>query len=324
MQKDKEKIKIIVVTGPTATGKTSLGVKLCHQFNGEVISIDSRQVYKGMDIGTGKDLDDYTVPYHLIDIVSPVDDEYNLMRFLQDSEECIKNVAASGKLPFMVGGTALYLNALLSGYELPGGAADKKGREELQQKSPEELGSILKELSEKEYDKIEDKCNPIRLVRAIEKLKYPTGYSSTLHEQLDALVLGVYYPRKTVHQRIEERLDARLQEGMIEEVEQLHENGVTWEKLDFFGLEYRYIALYLQGKMSRKEMREHLLIKIRQFAKRQDIWFRKMEREGKDIYWLPEADEKKAGGLIHLFLSNKALPEPALKISETFYGPKSS
>jgi tRNA dimethylallyltransferase len=323
-----DKIRIVVVTGPTATGKTHFGVRLCHAFNGEVISVDSRQVYRRMDLGTGKDLDEYQVdgqpvPYHLIDIVEPTD-EYNLQRFMEDATQAVKDISSRGGVPFVIGGTALYLNALISGYELPGNAPEIEQRQQLRSKSTQELGELLKSLSERDFCELDDKQNPIRLIRAIEKIQHPTRLVTSVAEQLEPLLLGVYYPRKTVHQRIEERLHERFKNGMIDEVEALHNSGVSWEKLEFFGLEYRFIALYLQHKMTLDEMKEKLLIKIRQFAKRQDIWFRKMERQGWRIHWIPEGDYQTGFELIRMFLANEKLPKPTIRLDDIRYGPKSS
>ena len=318
--------KIVVVTGPTATGKTSLAVKLADYFAGEIISVDSRQVYRGMDIGTGKDLDDYEVdgkivPYHLIDIADPCY-AYNLMEFCRDAHAAVKKISEAGHLPILSGGTAMYLNALLSGFRLPGAPPDEDKRQELRSKSVEELDELLKKTNPELFAQIKDHNNRTRLLRALEKAKAPERLPEIKPLKLESLILGVYFPRKTVHQRIESRLDARLKEGMVEEIEKLHKNGVSWERLDFLGLEYRYVAEYLQGKTNFQEMRDKLLIKIRQFAKRQDIWFRKMEREGHVIHWLPEGDFEQGKQLIEDFLADKKLPEPKIKIKDIDYGTK--
>jgi tRNA dimethylallyltransferase len=319
-----ETVKIIVITGPTATGKTALAVKLAHNFKGEIISADSRQVYRGMDLGTGKDLDEYTidgtpVPYHLIDIADPAY-EYNLREFCKDTWQALENIHSTGHLPFICGGSALYLDAILAGYDLPGAPPDKGLRDELISKSKTELLEMLKSASPQLFTEFKDTDNKKRILRALEKAKNLERKLEIPRITLEPLILGVYFPRKTVHKRIEERLDKRLQHGMIDEVEQLHNQGVSWERLEFFGLEYRYIAEYLQGKTSYDEMRYTLLTKIRQFAKRQDIWFRKMEREGRDIHWISEGNYDQATKLVKDFLAGQPLPEPEIRIKDIDYG----
>jgi tRNA dimethylallyltransferase len=323
-----KRIKVVFVTGPTATGKTSLAVDLARSFDGEIISVDSRQVYRGMDIGSGKDLADYEeggapVRHHLIDIVDPTD-EYNLMSFCRDAKEAVIDIHARGKLPIFCGGTALYLNALISGHTLPGSAPDSELRKELRAKSTEELAELLKEKDSAAYESLKDKDNHVRLIRAIENIEGADHQVEPLAPLIEPLVIGVYFLRKEVHKRIEARLGARLESGMIEEVENLHKNGVSWEKLEFFGLEYRFVALYLQGKMPYEEMKEKLLFKIRKFAKSQDIWFRKIEREGTVIHWLEKGDRDEAETLLRGFLDGKRLPEPQIRLKDIHYGPTSS
>lgn len=281
-----KKIKIAVITGPTATGKTALAVELAKEFSGEIISVDSRQVYRGMDIGSGKDLAEYgDVPYHLIDIADPAVDTYNLFEFCSDAFAAIEDISCRGKLPILCGGTALYLNALLQSYHLPGGKLPERRTGE-----------------------------PRTRQNGTEPAFVPPF-------ELDALVMGVYFPRKTVRARIEARLDARFASGMIDEVKRLHDSGVPYEKLEFFGLEYREIARYLQNLCSFEEMRETLLNRIRQFAKRQDIFFRKMERENINIYWLNEGKEPDPRKLLRDFLAGSALPEIGFKLSEHHNAP---
>ena len=280
--KAEKRIKAAVVTGPTATGKTALAVKLAKKFDGEIISVDSRQVYKGLDIGSGKDIEEYEdVPYHLIDIADPAKEVYNLARFCRDAFAAIEDITRRGKLPVLCGGTALYLLALLDGYTLPGG-------------------------------ELPPRCSGqprIRQDRSCEDSFVPPF-------ELDALILGVYFPRAQVRERIQIRLDKRLAEGMIEEEKRLVDAGVTLQQLEFFGLEYREMALYLAGKQTLTEMRDILLNKIRQFAKRQDIFFRKMEREGHVIHWLREGNFDEAVNLIQLFLQGEALPPPEFKLCD--------
>lgn len=283
MQDFKESVKIIVISGPTATGKTALAVKIAKKFNGEVISADSRQVYKGMDIGSGKDISEYgDVPYHLIDIADPASETYNLGRFCRDAWQAIGEINQRGKMPVVCGGTALYVAALLDGYRLPGGA-----------------------LPPRTYD----------TPRIRQNQDAPPSFTPPF--AITPLILGVLYPRKTVRERIALRLDARFSEGMIEEVKKLHdEKNVTYETLESFGLEYREIALYLQGKCSFEEMRTQLLNKIRQFAKRQDIFFRKLEREGHNIYWLAEGKSPDPELLISNFIAGKKIADPEFRLCD--------
>lgn len=284
-----EKVKIIAVTGPTATGKTALAVKLAKCFDGEIISVDSRQVYRHMDLGTGKDLEEYgNVPYHLIDIADPETQVYNLSEFCRDAFAAIADITTRKKLPILCGGTALYLDAILKGYRLPGGNLPPR-------KKGVERG----------------------------KADYEAAPSFTPPFELDPLVIGVLFDRSEVRERIEKRLDARFDSGMVDEVKKLHdEKGVSYEKLEFFGLEYREIANYLQDKCTFEEMRHTLLDRIRQFAKRQDIFFRKIERSGQIIYWCREGREPDPVGLVRDFLAEKPLPEPAFRLSEVDYGKK--
>ncbi len=323
-----EKNKVIIVTGPTATGKTALAIDLAEQFNGEIISVDSRQVYRGLDIGSGKDLDEYcrngkNIPYHLLDIAEP-NYEYNLMEYCRDVETALTQITEKSHLPIFCGGTALYLNALIAGYRLSGPPPDKTMRDALRGKTAAELAALLKHENPTAYNNLKDKANPTRLLRALEMNSGDNRQVNPIAAVIDPLVIGVYYHRRDVHQRIAERLDARLASGMIAEVEQLHHQGVSWTRLEFLGLEYRYVAQYLQGQFSLSEMREKLFIKIRQFAKRQDIWFRKMEREGMKIYWLDADHRNDAGILVEMFLAGETLPPPAFSIKDIHYGPVSS
>ena len=284
-----EKVKIVAVTGPTATGKTALAVALAQRFDAEIISVDSRQVYRFMDLGTGKDLEEYgSVPYHLIDIADPGKDTYNLSQFCRDAFAAIEDITKRGKLPLLCGGTALYLDALLKGYRLPGG------------KLPEREKGVARSVAD-----------------------YEAEPSFTPPFELDPLVLGVLFDRNIVRERIEKRLDARFEAGMIEEVRDLHDKeAVPYEKLEFFGLEYREIAFYLQGKCTFEEMRQSLLDKIRQFAKRQDIFFRKIERSGQDIYWCREGKDPDPGELVQKFLAGETLPEITFRLADVNYGKK--
>ena len=319
-----DKIKILTVTGPTATGKTSLAVRLAREFAGEIVSADSRQVYRGLDIGSGKDLSEYgDVPYHLIDIADPVTDEYNLKEFTADALKAVADISSRGAFPVICGGSALYVNAILRGYELPGGPPDVDYRNALKAMSLEELNNALKSLSFTLWRELHDKENPNRLIRAIEKVRSLSLSGKTQSAlELAPLVIAPYYTRKDVHERIKARLEQRFDEGMIDEVKTLHDKGLSWEKLEYFGLEYRYIAFYLQGKLaSFNELKEQLLAKIRGFAKSQDIWFRKMEREGLDIYWIKDGNFDQARELVSKFLAGEELPPPLIRLKDIHYGP---
>jgi tRNA dimethylallyltransferase len=314
----------IVVTGPTATGKTALAVKLAQIFNGEIVSVDSRQVFKHMDIGSGKDLAEYgSVPYHLIDVVDP-GKPYDLYTYLAQAQAALRDIAARGRLPILCGGSTMYLDALLRNYTLSGAAPDMALRSELDQLTLEQLNARLDELAPSDLDSFKDRDNALRIRRAIEntlacgKACCSSGDNALLDK---SLILGVYFPRNEVHKRVEMRLDARLAEGMIEEVKALHDiHSVPWETLERYGLEYRYVSLYLQGKLEYKAMRDQLLYSIRKFVKRQDIWFRKMERENINIHWLLHGNINEAKELTEKFLAHAPLPESFIKLSQTFYG----
>ena len=313
--------------GPTATGKTRLAVELARRFHGEIVSADSRQVYRGLDLGTGKDLEDYgigpdMVPHHLIDVCDP-GEVYHLFRYLENARATIREIAGRGCLPIVAGGTALYVNALLDEYELSGGAPDPALREELAALTDEELLRRLRTDAPDLFERT-DKSQRTRIVRAIEIAHTRTGANEMPSLKLDALLLAPYYPRQEVHKRIEQRLDERLEAGLIEEVRVLHDAGASWQWLDNLGLEYRYVSRHLRGELSREEMREELFTRIRRFCKSQDIWARKMEREGKTIYWLPEGNMEQAVDLVHRFLAGQPLPEPQIRLMETFYGPRSN
>lgn len=283
MQVFENNVKIVVISGPTATGKTALAVKMAEKFNGEIISADSRQVYRGMDIGSGKDIEEYgNIPYHLIDIADPASETYNLGRFCRDAWAAIEDIHRRGKLPLICGGTALYITAILDGYRLPGGA-----------------------LPPRSYDTPRIRQNP----------DAPASFTPPF--DITPLIIGVLYPRKEVRSRIEQRLEARFAAGMIDEVKKLHtEQLVSFDKLESFGLEYREISLFLQGKYSESEMKTSLLNKIRQFAKRQDIFFRKMEREGHQIHWLNAGKDPDPEQLIHAFLNNEKIAEPSFRLCD--------
>jgi tRNA dimethylallyltransferase len=294
------KVKLIAILGPTATGKTKLAAQLAFHFNGEIISADSRQVYRGMDIGTGKDLADYLVnnrpvKYHLIDILEP-DDEFNLFFYKKYFYEALNSIKSSGKIPFLAGGTGLYLSSILQNYKLNKVDFESSQYIELNSKELPELIDILSALNPKLHNTT-DTLDKERIIRAI---IVSEGKNEGAIDELefDPLIIGVLPARDIIKQRITERLKYRLNNGMIEEVKKLIDDGVSFEKLNFFGLEYRYIGLYLQNKLNYNDMYQKLNSAIHNFAKRQATWFRKMEKEGVKINWIGSADYVKAEKII--------------------------
>lgn len=283
-------MSLLVITGPTASGKTSRAADCAMAFGGEIISADSRQLYTGMDIGTGKDIDDYgTVPYHMIDIV-PAGYKYNLFEYLRDAQAAIADVESRGKLPILCGGTGLYVESILKGLRLPEVPENKELRASLKGKSLSELTEILSGLKTLHNDTDVDTAQ--RAIRAIEIATYyrehpEEAINTTPHPIADATVIGVEIDRENRRRRITNRLHARIKEGMIEEVDALLKSGIAAEDLIYYGLEYKYLTLYLTGEMSRDQMISELEIAIHQFAKRQMTWFRGMERRGFPINWLP-------------------------------------
>lgn len=301
----KKEFNIIAITGPTACGKTKLAVKLAGKYNGEIISGDSRQVYRGMDIGTGKDLEEYntpegTVPYHLIDIADPVED-YNLYRYISDFDRCYNSIAVRGKLPILCGGSGLYIEAALKGYELPDIPEDRATRGELEGETKERLLALLMEESPEIFSRT-DTSSTRRIIRGIEIARYMqrTGSSITprRYTEYKPLIIGITLPREEIIRRIDQRLEKRLGEGMIEEVETLLNNGVPAERLIKLGLEYRYCTLYLLKEINHAEMTEKLRTEIHRFAKRQMTWFRGMERRGLQIHWIKGDDFQAACSLL--------------------------
>ncbi len=283
-------MSLLVITGPTASGKTSRAADCAAAFDAEIISADSRQIYTGMDIGTGKDIEDYgNIPYHMIDIV-PAGYKYNLFEYLRDAQAAIADVEARQKLPILCGGTGLYVESILKGLRLPEVPENKELRASLKGKSLSELTSILSSMKTLHNDTDVDTTQ--RAIRAIEIATYyrehpEEAINTTPHPIADATVIGVEIDRENRRQRITNRLHARLKEGMIEEVEALLKSGIAPEDLIYYGLEYKFLTLYLTGKLTREEMISELEIAIHQFAKRQMTWFRGMERRGFHINWLP-------------------------------------
>ena len=277
-------------------GKTRLGVGIARRLSGEIISADSRQVYRGMDIGTGKDLTEYgAIPYHLIDVVAP-GEEFNVFQFQRRFLDAVADIRARGRLPVLVGGTGMYLDAVLRGYRLAEVPENPILRAELSPMPIELLAERLKQTASRLHNTT-DLLDRERLVRAIEIAAYEHAHQPEPLPKLHPLVLGVRWERSILRQRITDRLKERLAHGMIAEVERLHAAGVPWEKLEFYGLEYRYVAQHLQGKLTRNDLFQKLNSAIHDFAKRQETWFRRMERNGTMIHWLDGAGDPLAEAL---------------------------
>ena len=285
--------------GPTASGKTAFAARLAHRLGGEIISADSRQVYKNMDIGTGKDYQDYiiegqTVPYHLIDIVN-AGEEYNVFEFQKDFARVFQEIHDRNSFPIMCGGTGLYIDSVLNSYKLIQVPANNNLRERLAKKSMDELIEIFRNF--RNPHNITDTDHRKRLIRAIEIETFYTESSASEESfpVINGIIFGIQIDRYERRRKISERLRSRLENGMIEEVQKLMQSGISEEKLVYYGLEYKFISWFLTGKISKEEMVEKLNTAIHQFAKRQMTWFRKMEREGMKILWidtqLPDAEK---------------------------------
>jgi len=290
--------KIIVILGPTAAGKTSLGVYLAWKYQGEIISADSRQVYQGMDIGTGKDLAAYKVghryvPYHLIDIISP-NTEFNLAQYQKLALGAISDIINRGKLPIIVGGTGLYLQALVDNYDLSKISPDLEKRRELEALTKDELFGRLEKLKPEFALKLNnsDKNNPRHLVRYLEILEQEGELSGKKDTPYDFLVLGLDFSDDILRERVVKRIKDRLEnEDMLGEVERLHKSGVSWERLISFGLEYRFLSYHLLGKLDYEEMLQKLSDASYRFAKRQKTWFKRWEKQGRKINWVSGQSE---------------------------------
>lgn len=282
---------MITVLGPTAAGKTAVAAHLAARTGGEIISGDSRQVYRGMDIGTGKDYDDYfvdgiDVPSHLLDIEEP-GNHYNVYRFQNDFAEAFSAIRARGKLPVLCGGSGLYLEAVLKDYKLIHVPPNRKLREELEGKSLDELTEILKSLKP-ELHNVTDVETDRRAIRAIEIEMFAreNPEAETTLPEITSLNIGIAVDRETRRRRISRRLKQRLEEGMLGEVQKLLDSGLTPKQLIYYGLEYKYLTLHLTGELTYDEMFEKLETAIHQFAKRQMTWFRGMEKRGTKIHWI--------------------------------------
>lgn len=286
---------LITILGPTASGKTDLAAHLAYQLDAEIISADSRQVYRGMTIGTGKDLDDYVVhgreiPYHLIDICEP-GTKYNLFRYQEDFFSAYTDMVARGKQPILCGGTGLYIESVLKGYHLSPVPQNQALRDKLAGKSLGELTEILAELKSQSGSKMHNKTDVDscqRAVRAIEIESYNLEYpmENRVFPSIDSVIIGVDINRDARRAKISERLKRRLENGMVAEVKGLLDRGIPAENLIYYGLEYKFVTEYLMGKTSYEDMFRGLEIAIHQFAKRQMTWFRGMERRGSVIHWV--------------------------------------
>ena len=298
----------VFVIGPTAVGKTALGVRLAHRFGGEVLSADSRQVYKGLDIGSGKDLKEYDVPaeggtvrvpHHLIDVCA-LETEFSLFDFQEAFYAAFADVRSRRRLPVCVGGTGLYIDSVLRKYDMVPVPKNPVMEAELRGKSVAELEAILIAEKEKLHNTTEfgDKERLIKAI-AINRFNKSAACAETraslARPDVRPLVIGTTLPRPVVRERIRRRLSERMDEGLVEEVEGLHALGASWRRLESLGLEYRFVSAYLQGSIATKEELLELLGRaIGQFAKRQETWFRGMERKGVEIRWLPQTPDLRA------------------------------
>ena len=293
--------RMITILGPTASGKTPVAARLAAEIDGEVISADSRQVYRRMDLGTGKDLEDYVVssqetgdnrnvPYHLIDIREP-GTKYNLFEYQQDFYDVYQDIRRRGKVPILCGGTGLYIEAVLKGYKLSPVPQNQALRDSLEGKPLDELTRLLTELKAKTGSNMHnttdvDSCQ--RAIRAIEIETYNIEHPTPRRElpPVDSLIIGISIDRELRREKITRRLKARLDNGMVEEVRALLDEGIPAEDLIYYGLEYKFLTEYLTGQLTYDEMFARLEIAIHQFAKRQMTWFRGMERRGFKIHWI--------------------------------------
>ena len=282
--------ELITVLGPTASGKTTFAAHLASRLDGEVISADSRQVYRGMDIGTGKDLADYTVdgkpvPYHLIDI-RDAGDKYTLFNYQHDFHKVYNDILLRHRTPILCGGTGLYIESILKGYRLPDVPENTGLRKRLENKSLDELTQILS--SYKPLHNTTDTDTKKRAIRAIEIADFQSRYpaSELDYPPVDSVIIGIDIDRESRRQKISSRLKKRLDEGMVDEIRSLLDKGVSSDDLIYYGLEYKFVTLYVTGKINFEEMSSQLEIAIHQFAKRQMTWFRGMEKRGFTIHWL--------------------------------------
>lgn len=292
-------IPMITILGPTASGKTDIAAHLAAELSAEIISADSRQVYRRMDIGTGKDLADYVVdgkrvPYHLIDIVEP-GTKYNLFEYQRDFLEAYNDIRSRGKNVILCGGTGLYIESVLKGYRLIPVPENKELRHELEGKSLLELTSILERLKAENNSNMHNSTDVDTSKRAIRAIEIEMAYKEAHIEErtfpkIDNVIIGVGIDRDLRRMKITRRLDQRLHDGMVDEVKSLLDSGIPADDLIYYGLEYKFVTEYILGKSTFEEMHRSLEIAIHQFAKRQMTWFRGMERRGFTIHWIDAAD----------------------------------
>ena len=292
-------IPMITILGPTASGKTDIATHLAAELSAEIISADSRQVYRRMDIGTGKDLADYVVdgkrvPYHLIDIVEP-GTKYNLFEYQRDFLEAYNDIRSRGKNVILCGGTGLYIESVLKGYRLIPVPDNKELRHKLEGKSLLELTSILERLKAENNSNMHNSTDVDTSKRAIRAIEIEMAYKEAHIEErtfpkIDNVIIGVGIDRDLRRMKITRRLDQRLQDGMVDEVKSLLDSGIPADDLIYYGLEYKFVTEYILGKSTFEEMHRSLEIAIHQFAKRQMTWFRGMERRGFTIHWIDAAD----------------------------------
>jgi tRNA dimethylallyltransferase len=291
--------KIVVILGPTASGKSDLAVEIAKKFNGEIISADSRQVYKGMDLGTGKITkgEMKRIPHHLLDVYSPKK-VFTVAQYKKLADKTIKDILKRNKLPIICGGTGFYIDAVISGQSFPEVPPNKDLRFKIQDLRIEQLLKMLQKLDPERAETVDTK-NKVRLVRAIEVAtalgKVPLIINSIVY---DTIHIGIKWSKEVLKQRIHARIISRIKKGMIEEIKNLHETGVSWKRMYSLGLEYRYISLFLQNKIPKEEMIETLHTKTCQYAKRQMTWFKR----NKDIVWVEPEKLEEADKVIRLFL----------------------
>lgn len=284
--------KLIVILGPTSSGKTDLSIRLAKKFNGEVVSADSRQIYKGMNIGSGKitNKEMFSIPHHLLDVANPKT-KFSVAQYQKLALKAIKNIQNKKKIPFLVGGTGFYIQSIVDGIVVPEVKPDWKLREKLEKLTTEQMFEKLKKLDPKRAEVI-DKHNPRRLVRALE-IVLNTGttvplLNHSVTNKFDILQIGVTKPQDRLKKRIQQRLKKRLEKNsMINEVIKLNKFGVSWNRLEEFGLEYRYVAQYLQSKITYQEMVDHIQIESEHYVKRQMTWFKR----DKKIHWVKNYQE---------------------------------
>lgn len=293
--KTKNKPLVLVILGPTASGKTRLAVSLAKDLKGEIISADSRQVFKGMDIGTGKDLNEYKIgkkkiPYYLIDVVKP-NDSFDLAKFQKLAFKAIDKIIKKGNLPILVGGSGLYLQAVVDNYDLGAAASNHDKRNRRERLSAIEIFNEIDRLNPAFAKKINesDRKNVRRLARYLEIVEQGRSHTNRLPSQYEFKIFGLNPGREVLKEKIEKRLLDRLEnEGLVLEVKNLHRSGASWQRLESFGLEYKFIAHYLQKKIDYDKMVVDLNIAIRQFAKRQMTWFKRWQTQGREIVWFKD------------------------------------